>query len=115
MRAIVNLGPAAIAGLFVTAAPLALAIAFAFRPKERWLALMRPLTLAGIFAGIANTFLGFANTFVYLSRRATEVEPGHYYAMLADSTVVPFLSFVLLSLAWLCITLGMRRQASSHS
>jgi len=30
--------------------------------------------------------------------------------MLAETTIVPFLSFVLLSLAWLCVTLGMKRQ-----
>jgi hypothetical protein len=88
---------------------LALAMAFALRPNERWLALMRPLTMAGIFAAVANTALGFANTFVGLSRRGGDVQLGHYYAMLAESTVVPFVSFVLLSLAWLCIALGMRR------
>jgi len=108
--AIKQLGLAALAGLLVTAAPLALAIAFAFRPNERWLALMRPLTLAGLFAAIANTSLGFANTFVALERRAPDVTTNHYYAMLAESTVVPFVSFVCLSLAWLCIALGMRRQ-----
>jgi len=95
--------------LFVSAAPLALAIAFAFRPSERRLALMRPLTLSGIFAAVANTCLGYANTFVALQRSAT-VEPGHFYAMLAESTIVPFVSFVFLSLAWLCVALGMRRQ-----
>ena len=109
MNAIRQLGLAAIAGLLVSAAPLALAIAFAFRPSERRLALMRPLTLAGIFAAVANTSLGYTNTFVGLQRSAT-IEPGRFYAMLAESTVVPFMSFVCLSLAWLCVALGMRRQ-----
>jgi hypothetical protein len=109
VEAITRLGLAAIAGILVTAAPLLLAIAFAFRPNERQLGLMRPLTLAGIFAATANTALGLANTFVGLSRRG-DIQPGHYYAMLAETTIVPFLSFVLLSLAWLCVTLGMKRQ-----
>ena len=108
MEAITRLGLAAIVGILVTAAPLLLAIAFAFRPNERQLGLMRPLTLAGIFATTANTALALANTFVALSRRP-DVQPGHYYAMLAETTVVPFLSCVLLSTAWLCVGLGMRR------
>jgi len=110
VRAITQLGLAAVAGLFVSALPLLLGIAFAVRPNERWLALMRPLTLGGIFAAVANTFLGFANSFVTLSRLAPETPMGQFYAMLAETTVVPFLSFVFLSTAWLCVTLGMRRQ-----
>ena len=105
-----QLSLAARAGLLVSAAPLAMAIAFAFSPNERWLGLMRPLTLAGIFAAIANTCLGFANTFRTLERLAPASPPGQFYAMLSEAAIVPFLSFVLLSLAWLCVTLGMRRQ-----
>jgi hypothetical protein len=108
--AIRQLGLSAFAGLLVSAAPLALGIVFAFRPNERWLAFMRPLTLAAIFAAVGNTFLGFANTFRTLARLAPANPPGHYYAMLSEVMVVSFLSFVCLSLAWLCITLGMRRQ-----
>jgi len=104
------LGLAAFAGIFVSATPLLLAIAFALRPNERWLALLRPLTLAGVFATVANTCLGLANTFVGLSRNPAVATEGRYYAMLAETTVVPFVSFVLLSLAWLCVALGMRRQ-----
>ena len=105
-----QLGLAAIAGLLVSAAPLAMATAFAMRPNERRLALMRPLTLAGIFAAVANTCLGFANSFVGFSRAAPNILPGVYYANFAETMVVPFVSFVLLSLAWLCVALGMRRQ-----
>jgi hypothetical protein len=108
---ITQLGIAAKLGLLVCAVPLAVAIAFALRPNERWLALMRPLTLAAIFTAIANTCLGFANTFRTLERLAPTPPVGQYYAMLSEVTVVPFLSFVFLSLAWLCIALGMRRQA----
>jgi hypothetical protein len=110
VEAITRLGLVAIAGILVTAVPLLVAIPFAFRPNERQLGLMRPLTLAGIFAATANTAIALAGTFLVLSRRGGDIQPGHYYAMLAETTVVPFLSFVLLSTAWLCIALGMRRQ-----
>ena len=47
--------------LLVGTTPMLLGIAFALRPNERWLALMRPLSLAGIFATVSNLFLGLAN------------------------------------------------------
>jgi len=76
-----------------------------------WLALMRPLTLAGIFAAVANLFVGLANTFIGLSRvPATEPVGQRIAVMLAETSVVPFISFVFLSTAWLCVAIGMRRQ-----
>ena len=109
MEAIKLLGIAAFAGLAITAVPMMLAIAYAIRPNERWLGLMRPLTLAGIFAAIANTFLGLANTFRGMARVAP-AEPPQFFASMAETSVVPFLSFVLLSTAWLCVAIGMRRR-----
>ena len=106
-----QLGLAALAGMFVTATPMLLGIAFAARPNERWLSLMRPLTLAGIFAAIANLFVALANTFVGLSRvPSTEPVAQRLAIMLAETAVVPFVSFVFLSTAWLCVAIGMRRQ-----
>ena len=61
-------GLAGLFGLFVSALPMFLGIAFAIRPNERRLALMRPVTLAGIFAAIANTFLGITNALVFVAR-----------------------------------------------
>jgi hypothetical protein len=108
-----QLGLAAFAGLFVTVAPLALGIAFAIRPNERWLSLMRPLTLAGIFAAVANTCGALANTFIALSRVAPSAPEAPRMVMLAEVSVVAFISFVFLSTAWLCVAIGMRRQISS--
>jgi hypothetical protein len=87
-----------------------LAIAFAIRPNERWLSLMRPLTLAAIFATIANTFLGLANTFQGLARLKPTDAPGVQFIELAEVSVVPFVSFVCLATAWLLIAIGMKRQ-----
>jgi hypothetical protein len=108
--AIKQLGLAAFAGLAITAVPMLLGIAYAMRPNERWLSLMRPLTLAAIFAAIANTFLGLANSFVALSRVAPADPVGQRWGMMAETSVVPFVSFVFLSTAWLCVAIGMRRQ-----
>ena len=107
-----QLGLAAFAGLFVTAAPMVLGIAFAIRPNERWLSLMRPMTLAAIFAAVANLFAALANTFIGLARVAsTEPLSQRLAVMLAEVSVLVFISFVFLSTAWLCVAIGMRRQA----
>jgi hypothetical protein len=106
-----QLGLAALAGLVVTAAPMLLGTAFAVRPSERSLSLMRPLTLAGIFAAVANLFVALANTFIGLARVPPTEPVGQRLAvMLAETSVVPFISFVFLSTAWLCVAIGMRRQ-----
>lgn len=107
-----QLGLAALAGLLVTAVPMLLGMAFAVRPNDRWLALMRPLTIAAIFAAVANLFVGLANTFIGLSRVQSPDPTGQRLAvMLAETCVVPFISFVFLSTAWLCVAIGMRRQS----
>jgi hypothetical protein len=110
MQAISNLGFAAKFGLLITAAPMVLGLAFAARPKEHWLALMRPLTLASLFATIANVFLGVTNSFVWAARNAvatpTDVRLLHG---LAEVAVVGFLSFAFLTIGWLAVAAGMRR------
>ena len=48
--------------------PLALAVVYAIWPTEQRLALMRPLSLAAIFAAVSGTVLGILNVFLYMSR-----------------------------------------------
>src|SRR5687767_15699521 len=97
-------------GALVSASPLVLAGFYVFRPSERLLALMRPLTLASVFAAVANTVLGLVNSLVYISRQAEPVPITHVAAGLAESLVVAFLAFGCLSAAWLAVAVGMRRQ-----
>jgi hypothetical protein len=111
VQAIRLLGIAALTGLVITIVPMVVGIAFAARPHERKLALMRPLTLAAIFAAIANTFLGLANMFQGLARMKPTDAPGLQFIMMAEISVVPFVSFVFLATAWLCVAIGMRRQS----
>ena len=109
MRVILNWGIAAMLGALVCAAPMVVGAMFAYRPSEKLLALMRPLTIAAVFTAISNTMLGLANTFVYVSRRP-DVASNVVAAQLAETTVVPFVSFGCLAVAWLFVTLGTRRQ-----
>ena len=97
-------------GALVSASPLVMAGFYLFRPSERLLALMRPLTLAAVFAAVANTVLGLVNMLVYVSRQAEPLPINRLAAGLAESLVVAFLSFGCLSAAWVAVAVGMRRQ-----
>jgi hypothetical protein len=112
MQAIRNLGLAGIFGLLITAAPMLLGLAFAARPREQWLALMRPLTLAGLFAATANVFLGVTNSLMWASRTAVATPMDvRLMAGLAEVMVLGFLSFAFLTVGWLAVATGMRRLA----
>jgi hypothetical protein len=110
MLAIRNLGLAGLFGLLITAAPMLLGLAFALRPNDRWLALMRPVSLAAIFAATANIFLGVTNSLMWASRN-TVASPldQRLMAGLAEDAVVGFLSFAFLTVGWLAVAAGMRR------
>ena len=83
---------------------------YVFRPSEQRLALMRPLSLAGIFAGLNGTSLGAINTL-----RGLWMEPprdGRILAIAAAESIVPlYVAFSCLMVAWLCVAVGMRRNS----
>lgn len=103
---------AARVALLVSAIPMILGIAFALRPNERWLALMRPLSLAGIFAAVSNLFLGLANALQWLaSPNASGASSFQLAAVgLSEAAILPFAAFAFLTVAWLGVAIGMRKQ-----
>ena len=110
MRALTNLGIVAMAGTLVCVAPMVLGGWFAFRPSERLLGLMRPLTLAAVFAAISNTMLGIVNQLVYISSKPAPLPVNLLAAQMAENLVIICVSFGCLSVAWLFVTIGMRKQ-----
>ena len=111
MRALANLGIAAILGIIITALPLFVAVLFAARPTASRLDLMRPLSLAGIFAAVAGLFLSIANSMLGINRHASDANLTAYAAQVfAETTIPSFVSFSLLAAAWLVVAIGMRRQ-----
>ena len=98
--------------LILGVVPLVMAVVYASRPTERNLALMRPLSLAGLFASIAGTVLGFINVLrAYWTRDPT---PETYRVMAigaAESLVPVLLGFVCLTVAWLAVAIGMGRRS----
>src|SRR5512134_3902439 len=57
-----QMGLAALFSIIISFLPLIAAGAYLFRPSEQRLAMMRPLSLAGIFAGLNGSSLGAINT-----------------------------------------------------
>ena len=94
-----------------------MAVAYAIRPTEAKLALMRPLSLASIFAAVCSFFGGLIA--VLQGVAATTAAPsgltqGSFALILMglSETLVPlFVSFALLAVAWLLVALGIRRHA----
>ncbi|MCX6549783.1 MAG: hypothetical protein NTY02_02045 [Acidobacteria bacterium] len=92
---------------------LGMAIAYAIRPTEQKLMLMRPLSLAAIFAAICSSSVGVATALKHASD-AKEVSPEALSMMLgglSESLVPPFVAFAFLAVAWLLVAAGMRRSS----
>ena len=97
--------------LLIDFVPLIMAVAYVMRPTERRLALMRPLSLAGLFAALNGGVLGLLNV---LRSIAISSEPfGDIYRRAAagasESLVTTFLGLACLTVAWMLVAVGMSR------
>lgn len=104
-------GAVALLSLIIALLPLAAGVAYAVRPTEARLALMRPISLAGMFAGLAG-FLGGVISILRTIWITETPPPFRLIAVgLAESLVPLFVAFGCLSVAWLCAAFGLRRHA----
>lgn len=103
-----QIGILALLSLIIAMLPLAAGIAYAVRPTEARLALMRPVSLAGMFAGLAGFLAGLMAVLrpIWL---AEDVPFRLIAAGLAESLVPLFVAFGCLAVAWLCAAFGLRR------
>ena len=100
----------ALLGMLVSVIPFVVGVMFAISPNERRLALMRPLSLAGIFAGVSNLFLGAINALRGLES-IQSFDPANMrvvFSVSDEAAVLPFFAFACLTAAWLCVAIGMR-------
>lgn len=99
--------------LILAFVPLVMAIVYAIRPTERNLALMRPLSLAGLFASLAGGVLGFINVLRFAWTRELTAETYRVMSVgAAESLVSMFVGFACLAVAWLFVAVGMGRQGA---
>jgi hypothetical protein len=104
-------GHAQLLGMLLCMVPLLAAAWYAFRPSERLLSLMRPLTLGAIFAAVCNFILAIANGCVDISMmNHLEPQPLQLAAsFLSERLATVIASFASLAVAWFFVAIGMRR------
>jgi hypothetical protein len=102
-------GIAALLSMLVALFPIAAGLAYVISPSERRLAFMRPISLAGLFAGLAGLMLGFINALRAIWISEADVNWRIVAVGAAESLVPLTLAFGALTFAWLCVAIGMRR------
>lgn len=111
MELLRHVGIFALLTLLIDLAPLVMASIYAIRPTERRLALMRPYSLAGLFAALCGGVVGYVNVLRFIG--VTEEFSGDSFRRIAlgasESLVPMFFGFACLSVAWLLVAVGMSR------
>jgi len=100
----------ALVSMFMGVVPLAMAIVYVIWPSEQRLALMRPLSLATIFAALSGSTLGLLNVLRGMGMSPTPAFPRVAAIGLAESLVPIFFGFGCLTVAWLCVAVGLWRR-----
>ena len=103
----------ALASMFVGVLPLTMRAMYAIWPSEQRLTLMRPLSLATVFAAVAGVVVGFINELRFVSRAGEIGFSPQVASDLAESLVPLFFGFGCLTVAWLCVTIGFSRRPTS--
>ena len=113
MEHLSQIGGFAALTLIIALVPLGLAIAYAASPSEGRLALMRPVSLAAIFAALTGVFNGFITILrgIAVTSNLTVSAWQHIAFGAAEALVSVFFGFACLTVAWLLVALGMRRSA----
>ena len=100
----------ALASMFMGVVPLAMGIVYVIWPSEQRLALMRPLSLATIFAALSGSTLGLLNILRGIGMSETLTFSRVSYIGLAETLVPIFTGFGCLTVAWLCVAVGLWRR-----
>jgi hypothetical protein len=108
-----NAGILAKLSIVVSMVPMIMGIGYAIWPTESKLALMRPLSLSAIFSALTGFCTGVINVLVGISSTTTPLMDNRVWlAGAAESMIALLVGFGCLTVAWLCVALGMRRQAT---
>jgi hypothetical protein len=110
---ITNTSVIGLLGMMVSVGAVGVALLYAISPSERRLALMRPLSLAAIFGGLASFMIGMISILTSIAATGSAGLRG-VSAGAAESFVALFVAFGSLTLAWLLVTFGLWRAGSSR-
>jgi hypothetical protein len=95
--------------IFLGVVPLGMGIVYAIWPNEQRLAVMRPLSLATIFAALSGTTLGLLNVLKGIGA-GQAVEWSRISPSLAESLVPMLFGFSCLAATWICVAMGLWRR-----
>jgi hypothetical protein len=101
----------ALLSILVAILPLGAGIAYAVRPTEQRLALVRPVSLAGIFGALCGVLSGFVNVLRFIAVNEPPVEYRIVALGFAEALIPLFVAFGALTVAWLCVAVGVRRHS----
>jgi hypothetical protein len=102
-------GLVALLSLAVVPPPLVVGVLYAIRPTEARLALMRPLALASIFASLCGFLSGLVHIFHNLGVGPSPSFTNQVALGLSEALVPMFVGAGCLTVAWLCVAIGLRR------
>ena len=101
----------ALLSMSVSVAVFGLAVSYAIRPTERKLSLMRPVSLAAIFAAVCGLLSGWAMVLGGMAATPGEkISMSNAYMGLAETLTLGFVCFGFLAAAWLLAAAGMFRR-----
>jgi hypothetical protein len=103
-------GLAALLSMLVAIFPVGAGLAYVLWPSEQRLAMVRPISLAALFSGLAGLMLGFINVLRGLWIADPPIDWRVAAVGTAESFVPLTLAFGALTFAWLCVAIGMRRK-----
>ena len=111
MRGLGGASYASLLGMLICIVPAVAGAWFAFRPSERLLSMMRPLTLGAVFAALCNFVLAIANGFVAISTMSGLDLTGVRVvgAVFMEGLAPIVVSFASLAVAWFFVAIGMRK------
>lgn len=111
MSGLVGASYASLLGLLICAVPMLAGAWLCFAPGERLLAVMRPLTMAAIFAALCSFMLAMVNGARAVSMmKALDVDSVRLVGIILSEGLAPVVvSFALLTVAWAFVTIGMRK------
>ena len=95
-------------GILMAFAPTVAGLLYAIKPSERRLAVMRPISLAAVFAGLASFTIGAIVVLQGIAATADINWPSVALGA-SEAFVALFIAFGNLTIAWLLVALGIRR------